>query len=49
LVPPAHGFFSLNIPGCFVSDDKEAYLKGDIVVLGLDTYWKVVIEGVKEV
>jgi hypothetical protein len=44
-----HGFFSLNIPGCFVLDDKEAYLKGDIVALGLDTHQKVVIEGVMEV
>jgi hypothetical protein len=47
----AHGFFSLNIPGCFVLDDKEAYLKGDILIvaLGLDTHLKVVIEGVIEV
>jgi hypothetical protein len=44
-----HVFFSLNIPGCFVSDDKETYLKGNIVALGLDAYWKVVIEGVMEV
>jgi hypothetical protein len=32
-----HGHFSLNIPGCFISDDKAAYLKGDIVALGPDT------------
>jgi hypothetical protein len=33
-----HGFFSLKIPGCFVLDDKVAYLKGDIVALGPDTH-----------
>jgi hypothetical protein len=45
----AHGYFSLNIPGCFISDDKVAYQKGDIVALGPDAHWKVVIEGVMEV
>jgi hypothetical protein len=45
----AHGFFSPKIPGCFVSDDKVAYLKGDIVALGPDAHWKVVMEGVMEV
>ena len=29
-----HGYFSPNIPGCFVSDHKEGFLKSDIVVLG---------------
>jgi hypothetical protein len=43
------GFFSLNIPGCFISDDEVAYLKGNIVALGPDTHQKVVIEGVMEV
>jgi hypothetical protein len=32
----AHGYFSPNIPGCFISDDKVAYQKGDIVALGPD-------------
>jgi hypothetical protein len=45
----AHGFFSPKIPGCFVSDDKVAYLKGNIVALGPDAHWKVVMEGVMEV
>jgi hypothetical protein len=45
----AHGHFSLNIPGCFISDDKVAYQKGDIVALGPDAHQKVVMEGVMEV
>jgi hypothetical protein len=45
----AHGFFSLNIPGCPVLDDTEAYLKGNTVALRSDAHWKVVIEGVMEV
>jgi hypothetical protein len=45
----AHGFFSPKIPGCFVSNDKVAYLKGNIVALGLDTHQKFVMEGVMEV
>jgi hypothetical protein len=45
----AHGYFSPNIPGCFISDDKVAYQKGDIVALGPDAHWKVVMEGVMEV
>jgi hypothetical protein len=44
-----HGSCSLNIPGCFISDDKVAYLKGDIVALGPDAHQKVVMEGVMEV
>ena len=28
----AHGYFSPNVPGCFVLDHKEGFLKGDIVV-----------------
>ena len=44
-----HGYFSTNIPGCFVSDHKEGFLKGDIVVLGQDTGWKVVTEEIIEV
>jgi hypothetical protein len=48
-VPHRTWLFSLNIPACFVLDDKEAYLGGDIVALGLDTYQKVVIEEVMEV
>jgi hypothetical protein len=44
----AHGFFSPKISGCFVSDDKVAYLKGDIVALGRDTHQKVVMDGVVE-
>jgi hypothetical protein len=45
----AHGYFSLNIPGCFISEDKVAYQKGDIVALGPDVHWKVVMEEVMEV
>jgi hypothetical protein len=44
-----HGHFSPNIPGCFISDDKVAYQKGNIVALGPDTHQKVVMEGVMEV
>jgi hypothetical protein len=44
-----HGYFSPNIPGCFISDDKVAYQKGDIVALGPDACQKVVMEGVMEV
>jgi hypothetical protein len=29
----AHGFFSPNIPGCFMSEDKKLYSKGDLVAL----------------
>ena len=32
----AHGFFSPNIPGCFISEDMRMYSKGDIVALGMD-------------
>ena len=42
----AHGYFSPNIPGCFISDDKVAYQKGDIVALGPDARRKVVMEGI---
>jgi hypothetical protein len=45
----AHGYFSPNIPECFISDDKVAYQKGDIVALGPDARCKVVMEGVMEV
>jgi hypothetical protein len=45
----AHGHFSLNIPGCSISDDKVAYLKGNIVALGPDAHQKVLMEGVMEV
>jgi hypothetical protein len=45
----AHGYFSLNIPECFISDDNIAYQKGDIVALGPDARWKVVMEGIMEV
>jgi hypothetical protein len=45
----AHGYFSPNLPGCFISDDKVAYQKGDIVALGPDACWKVVMEGIVEV
>jgi hypothetical protein len=45
----AHGYFGLNIPGCFISDEKLAYRKGDIVALGPDACRKVVMEGVMEV
>ena len=44
-----HGYFSPNIPGCFVSDYKEGFLKGDIVVLGQDTGQKVMMEEIIEV
>ena len=44
-----HGYFSPNIPGCFVSDRKEGFLKGDVVVLGQDTAQKVVMEEIIEV
>ena len=39
-----HGYFSPSIPGCFILDHKEGFLKGDIVVLEQDTGWKVVME-----
>jgi hypothetical protein len=45
----AHGYFSPNIPECFISDDNVAYQKGDIVALGSDAHQKVVMEGVMEV
>ena len=45
----AHGYFSPNIPGCFVSDYKEGFLKGDIVVLGQDAGHKVMMEEIIEV
>jgi hypothetical protein len=45
----AHGYFSPNIPRCFISDEKVAYQKGDIVALGPDACRKVVMEGVMEV
>jgi hypothetical protein len=45
----AHGCFSPNIPGCFVLEDKKLYLKGDIVVFGVDGPWEAVVDGVKEV
>jgi hypothetical protein len=45
----AHGYFSLNIPECFISDDNVAYQKGDIVALGPDARRKVVMEGILEV
>jgi hypothetical protein len=45
----AHGHFSPNIPECFILDDNVAYQKGDIVALGPDAHWKVVMEGVMEV
>jgi hypothetical protein len=44
-----HGHFSLNIPGCFISEDKVAYQKGNILALGPDVHQKVVMEGVMEV
>jgi hypothetical protein len=45
----AHGYFSPNIPECFISDDNVAYQKGDIVALGPDAHRKVVMEGIMEV
>ena len=45
----AHGYFSPNIPGCFVSDYKDGFLKGDIVVLGQDAGCKVMMEEIVEV
>jgi hypothetical protein len=45
----AHGYFSPKIPGCFISDNKEVFLKGDIVLLGQGTSRKVVMEGIIEV
>ena len=44
-----HGYFSPNIPGCFVSDHKEGFLKGDIVVFGQDIGQKAVMEEIIEV
>ena len=44
-----HGYFSPNIPGCFILDHKNGFLKGDIVVLGQDTGQKVVMEEIVEV
>ena len=44
-----HGYFSPNIPGCFVSNYKEGFLKGDIVVLGQDVGCKVMMEEIIEV
>ena len=45
----AHGFFSPNISGCFVSKDEKLYSKGDLVALGVDGPWEAVVEGVEEV
>ena len=45
----SHGYLSPKIPGCFISNNKEAFLKGDIMVLGLDTCQKVVMAGIIEV
>ena len=45
----SHGYLSPSIPGCVISNNKETFLKGNIVVLGLDTCWKVVMEGIIEV
>ena len=45
----AHGYFSPNIPGCFVLDYKEGFLKGDIVVSGQDAGHKVMMEEIIEV
>ena len=44
-----HGYFSSSILGCFISDHKEGCLKGDIVVLGQVTGWKVAMEEIIEV
>ena len=44
-----HGYFSPNIPGCFVSDHKKGFLKGDIVVFGQDIGQKAVMEEIIEV
>ena len=44
-----NGYFSPNIPGCFVLDYKEGFLKGDIVVLVQDTGQKVMMEEIIEV
>ena len=44
-----HGYFSPNIPECFISDHKNGFLKGDIVVLGQDTGQKVVMEEIVKV
>jgi len=43
------GYFSPDIPGCFISDNKEAFLKGDLVVLGQDACRRVVMEEIIEV
>jgi hypothetical protein len=40
-----HGYFSPNIPECFISDDNVAYQKGNIVALGSDARRKVVMRG----
>ena len=45
----AHSSFNPNSPGCFILDNKEAFPKADIVVLGQDTSQKVVMEGIIEV
>jgi hypothetical protein len=45
----AHGHFSPNILECFILDDNVAYQKGNIVALGPDAHWKVVMEGIMEV
>ena len=45
----AHGFLSPNILGCFILDSREAFKKGDIVVLGQGSGRKVVMEGIIEV
>ena len=44
-----HGYFSPNIPGCFVSDYKDGFLKGDIVVLGQDAGCNVMMVEIIEV
>ena len=44
-----HGFFSPNIPKCFVLEDKGTYPGDDIVAPEMNGPWKVVVEGFKEV
>jgi len=44
-----YGYFSPRVPGCFVSDCRGAFWKGDIVALGQAAGRKVILDGIIEV
>lgn len=44
-----YGHFSPRVPGCFVSDHRGAFWKGDVVALGQAAGRKVILDGIIEV